>query len=112
MDSFSDVPVLFFSQWPGYEVNFCESIDLQNITVARLAGKVASIYTKFFEVRSSFTHYRGPADALALPLQTMRDRRCGPGGLKLTPQLVATLRVISILSMPENVYQAEVGFDP
>jgi len=42
-------------QWPGYDnVDFSALIDIQGITVSQLAGRVASLYTEFFKVCSSF----------------------------------------------------------
>ena len=97
-------------QWPGYEsVDFASMIDIQEITVSELAGRIASLYTEYFKVRSPVcTLSLHLADGLALSLQMVRQHQCTERGWTFTPEMLGTLRVLGIRNTYDNVYQAEV----
>ena len=96
------------SQWPGYDnVDFSALIDVQGITVSQLAGKVASLYTEFFKVRPSFSIIP-PSPLFILFPQIAQQHTCTATGCTVTPEMLETLRIVSIINSYDNVYQAEI----
>jgi hypothetical protein len=103
-------PDVFILQWPGYDsVDFSAPIDIHGITVSELAGKVASLYTEYFKVRSPLDLIMPPLLTLvALSFKVARQHRCTVNDWTFTLDLLETLRILGIRNVYDNVYQAEV----